>query len=293
MTIPVRPPAQTEYGRLQRPWVRCGVNHLGEGRVVVRRSPGLSTLTDRLLSMNSYGHFRYLGTNRRDGERAVELPGDRIREYPAVQMLHWLDGFGAGLLGEMQPPVRRNPAALAEIRSVLVNPSLADQARIRVRVAMEDNRIGVVELAERVGVTKKSLRQALRFGPSGTTALAFQRMTGPDLEQHLRPDLAATRPDAPITLSPADGWREPRHLTALRLLGYAHEQGVIRFAEPLDVNQAMYTQRFSVAVDDHEVQVRLDAVRPWLTGVADAIAPEIADRLYVPPPPGCGLTVKY
>ena len=245
-----------------------------------RRPPGLSVLTVTLRAADKAGDLRYLGTDRPDdGRLAVEVNG-QLREYPARQMLDWLEGFTAGKDGYLQPPERRDRATIATVRSVLVNPSITDQSRIRVRLVMQQDGVGVVELAKRIGVTTKSVTESLRWLAPGS--IGISAALGRD--QTTRPDLAAVDPDTPLAPEPPAGWEEPEMLTRLRLLGYAHEQGVIAWVDPVEVNRASHARAFDVLVGDQTVQVRADAVRPWLVGVADAIGPDLAQQMYVRPP---------
>lgn len=240
---------------------------------------GVSIVTEQLRAAARAGHLRYLGTDAPDGDLAVEVDG-RQREYEPRQMLDWLSGFDLGrAAGQVQPVWRRRPNVIATVRAVLVNPSITDQARIRIRLVMQQEDVGPVELAKRIGVTTKSVTESLRWSAPG--AIGMLAALGHD--PAIRQDLADTDPDTPLTPWPPAGWQEPEMLARLRLLGYAHEQGVIAWVDPVDVNKASHAAAFTVMVGDTAADVRAEAVRPFLVGVGDAVLPDAADQMYGPP----------
>ncbi len=241
---------------------------------MVRNPPGLSGLNARLTGLQRAERLRYLGTDRPDGLHAVEVHGQQ-REFPAREMIDWLNGFTAGLQGEPQPPGDR--AAIATVRNILVNPPLFDQVRIRVFQAIEDRNLKVHEFVDRVGLTRKAAAEALKFGAPG--ALSMLAMLGVD--PGVRADLAERDPDLPLeALPPDDRWREPDVITRLRALGYAHERGVVTWVSPTEVNKAFYARTFGVLIGTRETHVHTTAVRNYLVGVADAVMPDAGDALY-------------
>jgi hypothetical protein len=247
----------------------------GKATCVQNPPAGLSTLAERLRALDRARQVNYLGSDQGDGTYAVEVAG-QLREYPALRMVNWLDGYTAGHGRAPQPAERRSPDAIATVRAVLVHPTLTDQTRIRIRVAMEDERVGVKELAGRIPVTLKSVVESLRWLSPGT--IGMMAVLGHD--PGARPDLAAVDPATPLQPTAPDGWPEPQILTTFRLLGYAHEQGVVSWVDPTNVNLATRARTFTVLVGDDPVQVHVDAIPPWLVGVGDAVMPDVAQRLY-------------
>ncbi len=242
---------------------------------MVRNPRGVSALGQRAQEHARKGRLSYLGIDRPGGLAAVEVHG-QTREFPPLAMMDWLDGFDAGQAGYRQPPELRDRERIATVRSVLVNPPLIDQVRIRVRVAMERDGRKVGETAQATALTIKAFTDALRFGTHGTIGL----LTVLGHDPAARPDLADRPGDAPLTPGPLPDWDEPDALARLRALGYAHEQGVVRWIDPTEVNKAFHARRFVTQVGDHKVQVFTDSVRTWLVGVADAIVPDAGDALY-------------
>ncbi len=242
---------------------------------VVRKHPGLTGLPPRLTSADRAGTLRYLGTNRPYGEYAVEVHGQE-REYSGIDMIDWLNGYTAGQLGKRQPVENRDPATIASVRAVLINPSLIDQVRIRARLAIQQAGLTVTAVSERIGVTRKGLSGSLQLGTSGT--IGILAVLGHD--PAARPDLAERDGSVPLEAAPPAGWTEPDVIARLRALGYAHEQGVARWASPTDVNKAYYTRTFALVIGDRETYVHTDQVRSYVIGVADAIVPDAGDAMY-------------
>lgn len=239
------------------------------------KRPGLPALPEQLLALQRSNHLQYLGTDRPDGRLAVEVH-EQVRELAARPMVDWVHGFTAGLLGSRQPEDQRDRESIATVRPVLVNPGPHDQVRMRVRLGIEQDGLTVHEFADRNGVTVKSIAEALRFGPNGTIGMLAVLGRDPDFRQ----DLAERDPDLPVDADPPEGWTEPDVIARLRALAYCHEQGVIRWLGPTEVNKAYYTRTFSVRVGADDLMVHTNSVRHWLLGAADAILPAAGDDMY-------------
>lgn len=240
------------------------------------KRPGVSTLTDRLLELHEAGVLVYRGHSGRGGDLLVEVDAARSRAYQPLAMMSWLDGFTAGRSGD------RFLATVSDtvpIRRVLVNPHPRDQFVIHARVAMQRQHIGVVELAQRVGVTRKPVSAALRFGEGRYRDLRLRIWDALGLPYQIGgpPKISS---GYPLALKPPAGWVEPERLARLRWLGFADDHGLIRWIRPLDPDTAMFARAFVVQVGAAEVTVRGDSIRPWLTGVADAVAPDLSDEMY-------------
>ncbi len=260
------------------------------------RSPhGAAAIGDILREYAAAGRLKYAGTVARGEGFTVELPGDpvRVRRLSAQRMLEWMDGFGQAQFGRFIPPAERDQGVLAEVRTVLVNPSLTDQWRILSRVCMDraDPPVGINELTRRMGVpqvrgngTKKSVSEALHLGRPGYGAM----LAVLGLDENLRPDLAEL-PDGPVDVVPAEGWAEPDALSAIRAMAYAHQEGVLRWAGPMrrgggnviDVNAAMHATKYPVHVGEYEIGVPRANARGWLCGFVDGFLPELGDRFYL------------
>ncbi len=141
---------------------------------------------------------------------------------------------------------------------------------------MQQEGVGVVELARRIDVTTKSVTEALRWCAPGTIGM----LAALGRDRAIRPRLAAADPDRPLALRPALGVVEPDMLTRLRLLGYAHEQGLVWWGSPTEVNRAGNARAFGVAVGDQDLEVDAEAVPAFLVGVADALDADVAERMY-------------
>lgn len=233
------------------------------------------SLVDVLLAGHAAGRFTYLGTDD-DGERyRVKVRGGE-RTFTEQQARAWLDGLGVGeksgsLLPDKPPGDDRS---LAPIRSVLVNPSLADQIRIATWVAMEEQGVGVVEMARRIGATRKTVREGMRYGHPGHLAMRAALGRDPDAD----PEVAATSPNRRVALTVDRA--EPAGLARVRIAAYSHEVGLVRLISPLDPNQAQLPRaRFILGVVDERYGVAAADLRFWLTGLAEVVDPKMADRL--------------
>ncbi len=246
------------------------------------KPPGLPALTERLQALQRTDQLRYLGADRPDdavalsAQRVAVEVHEQVREFEPRPMLDWLNGFTAGLLGHRQPESQRDRETIATVRPVLVNPGYHDQVRIRTRLAIEEDKLTIHEFAARNGVTPKAIAEALRFGPTGT--IGMLAVLGRD--PAARDDLAQRDPDLPIDAEPPEGWKEPDVIARLRTLGYAHEQGVIRWGGPTEVNKAFYARNFDLRIGDDDLIVHTNSVRHWLVGAADAILPAAGNDMY-------------
>lgn len=240
-------------------------------------------MPSRLIAGGRDGRFRYDGTQARQEGYTIQTRAGGKRVYSKSQMLDWLDGFDFATEADAvrdTGPVDLAP--LAEVRSVLVHPSLTDQCRVLIRVGMQRSGLGVVKLAERIGVTKKAVSEALHFGSPSTLAM----LAAVGLEHRVRPDLEEMPHDAPVDITPRGGWLEPAPLLRMRLLAAAHELGVLRWSGPakpdgtLDVNKGMHARTFEMSLGRQATEVHTDFVACWIAGVVDAVAPEFGDAFH-------------
>ncbi len=238
------------------------------------RNPlGVTAVPEHLLELQRQGRLRYLGVDRPFGLSAVEVHGTQ-REFPRDQMIYWIDGFNAA----HQAAARTGHSdRLASVRSILVNPSLSDQARIRALLAIERSGHTTHEIAAATGIaTTKSIADALRFGVASVVGL----LTCIGADPGARPDLAVLPADTPVQPEPPPGWDEPRTVARARALAFAHEQGVITWVSPTDATAAVRTRRFVVQVGTQTHTLATEPVRAWLIGAADEVAPAVGDALY-------------
>ncbi len=262
----------------------------------MNESSGKSLRVTHLRQLEEEGWLSFLGTDGpgRNSTLAVEVLGG-VRVFPDTEMVHWIDGFRAGIASDREAAassgIRRSPEigdderrrrrlAIDSLRTILVNPSPTDQVRLLVRLAMQRKGMGQLDLVGALGTARKTVTDAMKFGPAGP--LGIVAVTGHDTQ--VRMDLAQADPKAPLTPQPVEGWVEPDSIRALRTLCYAHEQGVLTLLDPLEVNRATQTHvTYTVRVGEVEHQVPLSAVYEWVIGVADALAPDVAISLYTGP----------
>lgn len=238
---------------------------------------GKSTVADRLRELSAGpSELRFLGSPRPGGPLTIEVgPDRRRRELAAVAMVDWLHGY---LAGEVAPLVDDpDLSVLDSAKSVLVHPTYEDQLRVRIRVGMERTGIGITELAKRMGVTKKTVLEATRFGRGGYLAIFVPL----DDEERVSHDMAEADPEGPVTIAPPSGWPEPPTVARVRLLAYAHQQGLVDWVGPHDINKASSPAlgvEFELRRSDETFKVTPAGLPVWLLGVADACAPELAEQ---------------
>ncbi|MEU8023724.1 winged helix-turn-helix domain-containing protein [Micromonospora haikouensis] len=248
------------------------------------QAPTRARLVAALVAATKAGHLRYVGRVSGGGDAlAVEI-GDRRRVYPPAGMAAWHRGFTAGR--------HHQPAALAAIPhgpayagvvELLTAPDLADQCRIAIRAAQDAAGLTTAELADRSGLTRKTVSDALKFGRPQTLSLtrAQQLMAGTGRTWHVTyVDPEHAGPAAPDLTAPTR--REPAALTRLRMLAVAADRGLLRWVDDLDTTKATKAYRLAVRVADEPRPVRLraaDELEPFLLGLADAADPATAADL--------------
>jgi hypothetical protein len=255
---------------------------LSIGSATVTSTEARSTrLINMLVSRSENGEFQYLG--RVDQGRVYVVKADgRTRRYPADDMWAWTLGFAAAKESTNLPTPDR--ARHAQVRQLLTNPSLTDAIRIALRAAMEVDGITVTEMEQRTGNTRKTIADALHFGPTKTLSLVraetlmhalgrgwYVRAT-PSAAAH--PIAADTERNA-LTAAPA----EPIGLTRARALLTCHDHGLVDWIAPTDPNVVIRAKTFDIGRGEHVHEVAAGALLPWLFGVVDAAEPALADLL--------------
>lgn len=251
-------------------------------------------LVNVLMSEHSAGRLFYTGRSA-DGRYRVTADG-RYRAFSADGMAAWLRGRELGeQAGPATPPPPAVAAEIGDMRRVLVNPSLGDQFRTRIRAEMDRAGIGVVELANRTGRTRHAVRVALRWGATQklSMTMAEQMMaaaggvTGAPGEGELAGLADAAVTGETVTMP------EPVGMVRMRAAAIAHEHGVatitavraflgfqtVRVAAPIDPNTAYRATAYEFDVNGERRMIDADVVVPWLTGLADARSDRAAELL--------------
>lgn len=239
-----------------------------------------------LVAGDRRGDYRYVGQASDGSGYAVELDAARRRVYPAAAMAAWHGGFVLGQQLAGQKRRRRgvrDRKRLADIRTLLVAPTLADQCRLAVHAAREDAGLTVSALAERIGRTRHAVADALALGRSGALSMtmAEQMMAGtgrhwdvryylPDVDEATAPAISGGRG----LVCPAG----PAGLVRMRALVLVDEAGLIVWQPPAP-NEALRARTYSVEVAGGEVTKRAEVLVPWLVGIADAADPRLAAAL--------------
>lgn len=244
--------------------------------------PPATRLVRALTADDNAGAYRYHGQAGDGSGYVVETTRHR-RVYPLDGMQAWHDGYTIGRQLAEQPRPAGDADQLADIRSVLVTPSLEDQCRMQIRYAMEQAGIGVVKLAERTGRTRGAIAAALRFGRAGSLSLkmADQMMAGLGRRWDVRSVPAVDREGAPVA-PPAHAPPEPAGITRVRAVALAHERGLVELLAPLDATEAARARAYRLRAAGAEHTIRAPVVLPWLTGIADAADPATAADLTEP-----------
>jgi hypothetical protein len=243
-----------------------------------------SELTAHLMDGARQGWFRFDGPVRsRDGTRFPILVGAVWRRFDQAAAAAWLGGHALAREHPARPRTVTQAHLQREIalaRAVLVNPSWVDSQRTAIRQVMQDTGATLSQLAERSGRTRKAVSAAIRYGQPRTLSNAMTQCLldglGVEVTVVYRPRDAASGPVA----APREVPSEPAGLTVVRLLAYAHEQRLIRWIDPIDPNAGYRPATvFTLGYGRGRVRVASTAVQPWLIGLADAAAPEMADLL--------------
>src|SRR5574343_425665 len=104
----------------------------------------------------------------------VATAAGAVRMWTGDEVTGWLHGQRIGAAtASIRPDRRRSRRELEPLRSVLVAPSLADACRTAILAAMSEAGIGVVEMADRSGRTRKAVSDALRYGRSGALSITM------------------------------------------------------------------------------------------------------------------------
>jgi hypothetical protein len=249
-------------------------------------------LVDELVAGRRRGLFRYFGQVAA-GEYAVEvdLPGGTTvrRQHDVAGMSAWLDGFTAGRgLPDRALVIRQGARVSEPVRTLLTNPSVVDQRRIRVAHAMERRGWTYADVAGQLGAQRSTVRDLLAYGrePARVTArsrhLAEVEALLPELRRQYGPrprPRTAPVPERVESLSDAD-WPEPAEMRRARALALAVEAGIVTEWSPIDVG-ALRAARVVRLVDvgagggrdgDDVHTVAVATVIPWLQGFADGAA---------------------
>ena len=237
-------------------------------------------LINMLVSGSENGEFQYLGRFDQGRVYVVTAAG-RTRRYLADDMWAWIQGFAAAKESTNLPTPDR--ARHAQVRQLLTNPSLTDAIRIALRAAMEVDRVSVTEMEQRTGNTRKTIADALHFGPTKTLSLvrAETLMHALGRGWYVRATPSVTHPVASDTQgnAPTAAPAEPIGLTRARALLTCHDQGLVDWIAPTDPNVVIRAKTFDIGRGERVHEVAADALLPWLFGVIDAAGPAVADLL--------------
>ncbi len=259
-------------------------------------APGAAVLADRLIALDAAGELTYRGLYDRDTNRYEISVNGSDRIYPVSEMIRWVTGWTAAATARPVPAAESRRTPLGLVRRVLVNPSVEDQYRIAIRVAMEDRGLNVAEMAKLQGVNRKPFSQSIRFlGPGLYSVMAT-------LGHNTLADRALADADPDVDVDLVVDRREPRRLQDVRIMAYCHEQGVIEWIGPktpvrqvpsIDPTTTMTAFQYQLGLhqrpdpestDLQTVVARHDvpvpAMRAWITGVADRLVPAIGQRIY-------------
>lgn len=263
-------------------------------------------LVNALMAEHQAGRLRYYGRTRAGRYRIRTAASER--SFDADGMWAYLEGRD---IGQAAGPAAAPPPAvvdeLAEIRRVLVNPSLADQCRTQIRAAMAAQGLNLSELSAAAGRTRQAVRVALRWGAAEKLSMRMAEMlmeaTGCGWRVQMVPADAAGAPGVGDLAAPGvtaagvpAATPEPVGVTRMRAAAIAHEAGVARLAgvkvrlgnqigrvaAPLDPNTAYRAVAYEFAVGDQRHLVQADVVAPWLTGLADGRESPAAELFNLP-----------
>lgn len=209
-----------------------------------------------------------------------------VRSGSTEEMFSWLNGFRRGRMlpgpdgwwsaGGVQAAADRLVAArdeVAEMRGLLVRPSLADQLRIHILAAIEGQGLTFVQVAERIDRDPQSVRNALLLGKG----LPRRRHSRGDifdlmLDALQRPAVLERDPPVPgvDVVAALRGPRiEPAGLTRMRALVIAVERRLVDGVSPAGLQKARRARTFQVRVAGHDVRRPRETLLHWLRGVAD------------------------
>lgn len=230
---------------------------------------GSTRLVDVLFAMDEAGELTYSGGS---GDRyTIQTTEGRMRRFGPAETWAWLHGRKAGLdAREAHATLPRTSSGLEEIRAVLVDPSPSDLRRLRIWHAMQESGVGIKELAERFGVTRKSMRDWLTLGHR--RELVGERAD--EILALLPPHAVADPPvnEGARVRPPSWSRREPAGIRRARMLAFAHEQGLVRYVDPLNPMKALHARSFTFeTATGRRVVASWDVLEGWLVGIADGM----------------------
>lgn len=220
---------------------------------------------------------------------------ERRRVFDTMGTWAWLHGRDAGQLAKDSPWTDVDEA-LDPLREFLETPRFVDQVRLQLWLAMETQGVGVVEMARRTGLTRKTIADSLRFGTStslstSTAEAMFAALPGdwprrqivPQPDERAR-DLHRHRLAAITPLHramPHRGQPEPAGIARARAAAIVHDAAWVRYLGPLEPDKALRAAHFRFDVPGlGERKVLSPVVLEWLTGVADGAGdPTTADAI--------------
>ena len=225
----------------------------------------------------------------------VRLRGAGFRSGSTAEMWSWMNGFaqGRGLVDQMDGALRRPgwwstggveeanaryaaaSADVAAYRALLEDPALVDQLRVQVLAAMEAEGLLFKDLAERIGKSAQSVRDALSFGNAnpriGTTRLFEEMIRGCG-----RVFTVGSRRIGEDTAGGGGRADEPAGIRRMRALLTAVDRRLIDGVSPSSPNRARKASEFTVRIAGSEVVRPKETLLHWLRGVADGAGDGVA-----------------